>query len=112
MRRSQTAPHTAQPQLITSAPESSEDEFDRRKKKYAIMMSIRALCVILAATTYQVSIYLALVCVVGGMVLPWCAVIIANDGPVKKKAPAPRYRTPLNTERALTAGDQDRTIDL
>ena len=101
-----------EPQLITTAPESSDAEYDRRRKKYAIMMSIRALCVILAASTYHVSILLAMAFVVGGMVLPWCAVLIANDGPAKKRAPAPEYRAGYGTERALTTGDEEsRTID-
>jgi hypothetical protein len=97
--------------LITSAPESSDDEYDRRRKKYAIMMSTRALCVLAAALTYRVSIWLALAFVVGGMVLPWCAVIIANDGPAKKRAPRPIYRPGAGQERALTAGDDGRTVD-
>lgn len=100
-----------EPMLITSAPESNDDEYDRRRKKYAIMMSLRAICVIAAATTYQVSIVLSLAFIVGGMVLPWCAVIIANDGPAKKRAPKPTYRPGLGTERALTSGDDGRTID-
>ena len=107
MRRTQAQ----EPVLITSAPESSEDEYDRRRKKYAIMMSLRAVCVIAAASTYRVSIWLALAFVVGGMVLPWCAVIIANDGPVKKRVPAPQYRPGLGTERALPPGDDGRTVD-
>lgn len=107
MRRAQAQ----EPVLITSAPESNEDEYDRRRKKYAVMMTLRAVCVIAAASTYRVSIWLALAFVVGGMVLPWCAVIIANDGPVKKRAPAPQYRPGLGTERALPAGDDGRTVD-
>ncbi|SHG72141.1 Protein of unknown function [Jatrophihabitans endophyticus] len=107
MRRS----HADGPQLITSAPESSDDEYDRRRKKYAIMMSIRGACVILAAVTYRLSVLLALVFVVGGMVLPWCAVLIANDRPAKKRSPAPGMRPAYGSERALTAGDDGRTID-
>jgi Flp pilus assembly protein TadB len=96
--------------LITTAPESSDDGYDRRRKKYAIMMALRALCVLAAALTYRVSIYLALAFVVGGIVLPWCAVIIANDRPAKKRAQHPvlGYR---GGERALPAGDDDRTVD-
>ncbi|MGI8679671.1 MAG: DUF3099 domain-containing protein [Jatrophihabitans sp.] len=106
MRRSRTD----EALLITSAPQSNDDEYDRRRKKYAIMMLLRALCVIAAACTYRVSIVLALAFVVGGMVLPWCAVIIANDRPARKRAPVPPYRgTP--TERALTSGDDGRTVD-
>jgi Protein of unknown function (DUF3099) len=97
--------------LITSAPVSSADEYDRRRKKYAVMMSIRGLCVIAAACTYQVSLWLALALMVGGGVLPWCAVLIANDGPAKKRVPPPDYRPRMGAERALTAGDDGRTVD-
>ncbi len=107
MRRS----HTADPVLITSAPVSGDEEYDRRRKKYAIMMALRAGCVLAAAATYRVSIWLALAFVVGGMVLPWCAVIIANNGPAKKRAPTPAHRPGPGPERALTAGDDGRTVD-
>lgn len=108
MRRSTP---TAEPVLITTAAESSADEFDRRRKKYAIMMSLRALCVIAAASTYRVSLWLAMAFVVAGTVLPWCAVIIANDGPAKKKRPRPAQPAPVNPERALPAGDGGRVVD-
>ncbi|HVU92564.1 MAG TPA: DUF3099 domain-containing protein [Jatrophihabitans sp.] len=107
MRRSRTAD---EPVLITSAPESSEDEYDRRRKKYAIMMTLRAVAVIAAASTYRVSIWLAMGFVVAGTILPWCAVIIANDGPAKKRRPAPRPAGG-NTERALPSGSDDRIVD-
>ena len=54
--------------------ESRAREYDHRRKKYVVMMGLRALCVISAATTYKVSLSLALAFIVGGMVLPWCAV--------------------------------------
>lgn len=103
--------HADEPLLITSAPESSDDEYDRRRKKYAIMMSLRAVCVIAAASTYRVSIVLALAFVAAGMVLPWCAVLIANDKPAKRRAPRPTYKPGMGNERALTAGDDGRTVD-
>jgi hypothetical protein len=108
MRRSTPAD---EPVLITTAPERSDDEYDRRRKKYAIMMSLRAVCVVAAAMTYRVSIWLALAFVVGGMVLPWCAVIIANDGPAKSRAKRLAPHQHLQTERALPAADDDRTVD-
>ncbi|WP_375475511.1 DUF3099 domain-containing protein [uncultured Jatrophihabitans sp.] len=104
-------PPESEPVLITSAPESGDDEFDRRKRKYAIMMSLRAVCVIAAAATYRVSILLALAFVVGGMVLPWCAVIIANDRPAKRRPAQVPFHPELLRERALPAGDDDRTVD-
>jgi Flp pilus assembly protein TadB len=101
--------HADQPALITSAPESVDAEFDRRRKRYAIMMSVRALCVIAAALTYRVSVILALAFIVGGAILPWCAVVMANDGPPRKRARKPDFGTGTR-ERALP-GESDRTID-
>ena len=104
-----------QPTLITNVPLSHDDEYDRRRKKYAIMMSIRAACVIAAGCTYRLSVPLALAFVVGGMFLPWCAVLIANDRPARKRQPQTGFIA-MPTERALPAGadkrdDEDRTVD-
>jgi Flp pilus assembly protein TadB len=107
MRRSSSSD---EPVLITTAPESGDLEYDRRRKKYAIMMTLRAVCVVAATLTYHFSIVLALAFVIGGMALPWCAVIIANDRPAKKRAPV-TYRADLRSERALPAGDDGRTVD-
>jgi hypothetical protein len=106
MRRSRAD----QPALITTAPESGDDEYDRRRKRYAIMMALRALCVIAAAATYHVSVALALTFAGAGVVLPWCAVLIANDGPPKKRQ---RHVTHAGqpAERALPPGSDDRTVD-
>jgi Flp pilus assembly protein TadB len=106
MRR--TSDH--QPALITSAPQSSGDEFDRRKKKYAIMMGTRALCVIGAATTYRFSMILALAFVVAGAVLPWCAVLIANDRPPKRQQAHLGYVS-VPPVRALPSGTDERVVD-
>ena len=89
--------------LITSAPQSNDDEYEKRRRKYALMMFIRAMSIIGAALTYRVSIWLALALVVGSMVLPWCAVLIANDRPAKKRAPRSSYHSGSVEERAITA---------
>jgi hypothetical protein len=99
------------PVLITTAAKSGDDEYDRRRTKYAIMMALRAICVVAAASTYRVSIYLALGFVVAGMILPWCAVLIANDRPAKRRSRQLTYRHDLRAERALPAGDDGRTVD-
>jgi hypothetical protein len=88
-----------QPVLITTAPQSADDEYDRRRKRYAIMMAGRALAVIAAALTYKYSLVLAITFIVAGGILPWSAVIMANDRPPKKDRGL-RYGVP-NTERAL-----------
>lgn len=103
-------PHTQDPVLITTAPKSSDDEYERRRVKYAIMMALRALAVIAAALTYRISIWIALAFVVAGMVLPWCAVIIANDRPAKKRHAHLGY-VQSHPERALPPGDDGRVVD-
>jgi Flp pilus assembly protein TadB len=98
--------HDDQPALITTAPRGADDEYDKRRKKYAIMMATRALCVILAAVAYEISLYLALVFVVAGVVLPWCAVLIANDRPPKRRQ-VELGHIAIPTERALPSGTVD-----
>jgi Protein of unknown function (DUF3099) len=95
--------------LITSAPESPDDEYDRRRRRYAIMMASRAVCVILAALTYRYSSVLALACLLGGAVLPWCAVILANDRPPKRRARVPRLGSGRD-DRALPAAPPDHPV--
>ena len=81
------------------------------------MMSMRALCVIAAALTYRVSWILAVALVIGGAVLPWCAVILANDRPPKKtRRWRPYYGGPNDKrlesrQKTLPASRDDRTID-
>ena len=106
MRRS----HADEPALITTAPQSHDDEYERRRRKYAIMMASRAACVIAAATTYHVSLWLALGFVLAGTVLPWCAVIIANDRPAKKRRQHHGHYD-VRREAALPPGDDGRTVD-
>ena len=96
--------------MITTAPQASGDEFDQRKKKYAIMMGTRALCVILAASTYHLSLFVSLAFAVAGVVLPWCAVLIANDRPPKRRG-VPLGHVTVPTERALPAGTDERVVD-
>lgn len=101
--------HSERPTLITTAPANNDDDFDHRRKRYAVMMTIRAVCVLAAALTYRISLWLALVLVLAGAVIPWCAVILANDRPPKRHA----QRPPAGggqPERALPPG-RDRTVD-
>ena len=99
------------PVLITNARPSSDDEYEHRRRKYALMMSIRIVAVIAAALCYRVSIWLSLAFLVAGAVLPWCAVLIANDNPPRaKQLPIGPVTGPA--EKALPpAPDPTRTID-
>lgn len=97
------------PVVITTAPENVDAEYEHRRRRYALMMALRALCVLGAALTYRLSLVLALVFLVGGAVLPWCAVILANDRAPRKRQEQHFRGTPA--ERALPPGADDRTVD-
>jgi Flp pilus assembly protein TadB len=92
--------------LITEAPISLDDQQSSRRKKYAIMMSLRVVCLLVAAAIAQWSIVVALLLLVGGAVLPWCAVLIANDRPPKKAERVARYGG-NSREHALPAAAPD-----
>lgn len=99
-----------QPALITTAPLASGDEYEQRRKKYAIMMAVRAICVLLAALTYRFSVPLAILLLVGGAVLPWCAVLIANNRPPKRRRAKLGYVS-VPPDRGLPSGNDDRTVE-
>jgi len=82
---------SGRPQLITDAERSVEEELRFREIRYVIMMSLRAVCVIVGGILVMVHapllpVWLVL-CVAGAVVLPWCAVLLAND-----RAPRPENR--------------------
>jgi hypothetical protein len=84
------------PILITEARTSGDDQFDRRRRRYLIMMAIRAFCILGAALTFRLSGWLAAGFIAGALVLPWTAVLIANDRPPKE---AVRFRRFLPGDR-------------
>jgi Flp pilus assembly protein TadB len=101
-----------EPVLITEAEPSQVDQHAARKKRYAITMAIRGVSLVLAAMTYTYSIWLMAVFAVLGTVLPWIAVVMANDRPPKKKIDMNRYRPPA-PDRILESGSsRARVIDM
>jgi hypothetical protein len=79
------------PHLITDAERSPEQELRSREIRYVVMMAIRAVCVIVAAVLVMTDapllpLWLTL-CVAGALILPWTAVLLAND-----RAPKPEHR--------------------
>jgi hypothetical protein len=90
--------------VITEARPSYDDEFRARRKRYVIMMAMRLPCLVLAAVFYHTP-WLALLIILVSIPLPWMAVLIANDGPARKKKRAPRGV--VNHQRALTGPAPD-----
>lgn len=69
--------------VITDAELSPDEQLRVRQIRYASMMSIRVVCLIMAGVLVSVQapllwLWLPL-CVVGMVLLPWMAVLIAND---------------------------------
>jgi hypothetical protein len=75
----------SQPVLITEAEPSLDDQYAARKKRYAITMGIRVVAIIAAAVVYPYALWLAIIFGILGTVLPWIAVVMANDRPPKSK---------------------------
>ena len=84
-------PRRAEPVLITEAQISQVDQHAARKKRYAITMLVRTICLILAAIFYQI-VWLMIILAVLGTILPLIAVIMANDRPPKKRQDPNRYQ--------------------
>lgn len=86
------------PVLITEAAPSYTEQFNERRRKYAIIMSARIPCLVLAGVFYQ-TWWLALGFVVLSVPLPWIAVLIANDRLPRKAEQVSRYeRDPRTRE--------------
>jgi hypothetical protein len=76
--------------LITTAPESPGEEFDRRRKRYAIMATIFTGCFAAGALLHQYTVIALVLCGVAMIVLP-LAVIIANARSRPRRADGTRH---------------------
>jgi hypothetical protein len=109
-RRRGRATDSPEPILITDAALSLDDQHDARKRKYLIMMGLRIVCLLIAVATAPISLWLAAGFIVGGLVLPWAAVIIANDRPPKRASRFVRFWPPPDRP-ALPPGGADPDAD-
>ncbi len=91
------------PVLITAAEPSYSEQYATRRRKYAILMSARIPCLVLAGVFYQ-TWWLALAFLVLSVPLPWMAVLIANDR-------APRKAEQVNTFRHEVRGRELESRD-
>ena len=67
-------------QSITSAPEARSDSMGRRQKVYVIQMSARLVLFILTVLTWDhVPLWASLTIAAGAVVLPYTAVLLANE---------------------------------
>lgn len=98
-----------EPVLITEAEPSLGDQLKSRQRKYMLMMSTRLLCLVLAAVFYR-TWWLLAIFITGAVVLPWMAVLIANDRPPKKAERVNRYGGHPDPGRAITSSSGDGRV--
>lgn len=97
------------PVLITGAAPSLSDQLKTRQRKYMLMMSTRVACLVLAAVFYQ-TWWLLAIFITGAVVLPWMAVLIANDRPPKKAEKINRFGGHPDPGRAITSSAGDSRV--
>lgn len=71
--------HKSTPEVlsITNAAEAHSQEMRGRMSKYALAMGIRMVCLVLLFVVHG---WFKLIPIIGAVVLPWVAVMIANGG--------------------------------
>lgn len=107
------------PVLITDAARSQGDQLRSREIRYVTMMGLRVACLIAGAILISVKppllpLWLVL-CAAGMVLLPWMAVLIANDRPARSKAERAATAATIPPQAAIqsqsTEEIKDRTID-
>ena len=98
-----------EPVLITEAQPSLDEQLSARRTKYLIMMSVRVVCLVLAATFYHTP-WLMAIFIAGAVALPWMAVLIANDRPPKKALKVHRFGGHPDPGRAITSSAGDSRV--
>jgi sterol desaturase/sphingolipid hydroxylase (fatty acid hydroxylase superfamily) len=97
------------PVLITNAARSQAEQLRSRQRRYVLMMMTRAVCVVIFAVlvgTRPPLLPLWLVLTgVAAVLLPWLAVILANDGP-----PKDQHRLGHRRRAAATQAPTQRTL--
>ncbi|GAA4869125.1 DUF3099 domain-containing protein [Kitasatospora terrestris] len=87
---------------ITGARSSLTEDVRGRQRRYVISMLIRTVCVILAVVLWDVQRYLAVAALIGGALLPYFAVLIANAG--RERAPGLPSTFAISPETPLMLG--------
>lgn len=96
----------AHPVLITEAPPNPQAAFDYRRRRYALTMGLRVVCLILAAVFYR-HLYVWPVFAFGALVLPWVAVVLANDQLRSKPSRFQRFAGLTSSEKSVEQRQRD-----
>ncbi|MEP6695630.1 MAG: DUF3099 domain-containing protein [Pseudonocardiales bacterium] len=97
--------------VITGAEPSQAEQLHTRQTRYLVMMGLRLVCLLTAAVAYSLKVaWVIPICIVGMVVLPWMAVLIANDRP-PRKASRLAHLTPAPPAERTIEGPSGRVID-
>lgn len=105
-----------QPILITDASRSQAEQLSSRQVRYVVMMAVRVVCLIVGAILVGAKapllwLWLPL-CGIGMVLVPWLAVLLANDRPPKEEHRFTnrlrRQQRDLSPPRSLAASAEDR----
>ena len=86
---------------ITTATRSHSDDIGARQRRYVISMTIRTACFVLAVLS--IGHWFLWVFLVGSLVLPYVAVVLANAGAAPDPG-GPEYFDPDPDRRAIEGG--------
>lgn len=99
-------------QVITGAEPSQAEQQRSRQTRYLLMMGLRLVCLLTAAVAYSLEVtWVIPICIVGMLVLPWMAVLIANDRPPLKPSRFRRMTVAPPDDRAVEGRQSGRVID-
>jgi Flp pilus assembly protein TadB len=108
---------SGKPLSITDAQPSRAEELHHREVRYVLMMSFRAVCLVVATVLVYTHVPLLAIwlpiLLLGMLVVPWLAVILANDRSPKSYYRKLGRRHPVGVpdQRAITRGEEPKTID-
>ncbi|WP_296142208.1 MULTISPECIES: DUF3099 domain-containing protein [unclassified Pseudonocardia] len=71
--------------VVTDAPPSAEAGRRRRQRTYAVVMVIHLVGLAVGGSLYRSAFWVGLVILVVTGPLPWVAVVLANDGPPRRR---------------------------
>ncbi|GAA0697961.1 hypothetical protein GCM10010193_61200 [Kitasatospora atroaurantiaca] len=89
---------------ITGARSSLSEDVRGRQRRYVISMLVRTACVVLAVVMWDIQRYVAYVALVGGVLLPYFAVLLANAGREKAPGLPSTFAVPAQTPLMLGPG--------
>jgi uncharacterized membrane protein len=95
--------------VITSLAGSRAEDIRDRQRRYVAAMAFRVVCLISAVLLFSGA--LRLVAIVIAVVMPWLAVIFANQPRVSAPAPSLTVEEAKPRDRGLAPGRDSRIID-